>query len=58
MTHDLLTTKEAAKRLRVSPRTLERYRKDGVGPYFIREGQLIFYRPDDLTEWQQENRQF
>lgn len=58
MTYDLLTTKEAARELRVSPRTLERYRKDGVGPFFIREGWLIFYRPDDLKEWQQENRQF
>ena len=58
MYSDLLTTQEAAKLLRLSPRTLERYRKDGVGPFYIREEWRIFYRPDDIDDWQQDNRQF
>ena len=37
---DLLTTEEAAKYLRLSPRTLERYRVTGEGPRFLKVGRL------------------
>lgn len=57
MMDDLYTTKEAAELLRSSVRTLERFRQDGVGPYFIRQGGLIFYRLIDLKQWQLDNHQ-
>ena len=34
----LLTTEQAAKRLGLSPRTLERYRVSGEGPEFLKIG--------------------
>ena len=50
-TPDLLTTLEAAAMLRLSPRTLERYRVTGEGPPFIKLGGRVFYRRSDLIAW-------
>lgn len=52
---DLMTTKEAAAYLRLSRRTLERYRVTGQGPVFLKFGRLVFYRRSDLDRWK-ENR--
>ena len=49
--HDLMTTEEAALYVRLSPRTLERYRVTGQGPKFLKVGRLVFYRLRDLDEW-------
>ncbi len=43
---------EAAKRLGVSPRTLQRWRENGDGPPFVVLGaRRIGYRPADLDAW-------
>ncbi|NOC91929.1 AlpA family transcriptional regulator [Ruegeria sp. HKCCD6604] len=34
----LLTTKQAARLLRLSPQTLEKWRTQGVGPNFVKLG--------------------
>ncbi len=52
----LYTTLEASKWLRLSVRTLERYRENSTGPYYIREGTRVFYRLPDLKQWQEDNR--
>ena len=44
----LLTQREAALHLRLSERTLERWRVAGIGPRFIRLNHLIRYRQQDL----------
>jgi predicted DNA-binding transcriptional regulator AlpA len=46
-----LTQKEVAAHLRLSERTLERYRVSGTGPRFIRLGRRIVYRRGDIEEW-------
>ena len=50
-----LTNDEAAERLRVSPRTLERMRIDGTGPRFFKAGpgkrSRVLYREEDLEAW-------
>lgn len=61
MTHDtapaanLLTPREAAAFLRISPRTLERYRITGGGPPYIKVGAgtrtRVLYDRDALTAW-------
>jgi len=51
----LLTTAEAAAVMRLSSRTLERYREKRYGPVYIRQGGKIFYRPEDIAKWQAEN---
>ena len=48
---DLLTTFEAATRLRMSRQTLAKWRLAGFGPKFIRCGRKILYRREDLTRW-------
>ena len=53
---DLLTTTEAATYVRLSPRTLERYRVTGEGPTFLKNGRLAFYRQADLDQWLENNR--
>jgi hypothetical protein len=47
----LLTPTEAARWLRSSQRSLERWRLEGTGPVFIRIGRRIGYRLDDLSNW-------
>ena len=50
-----LTTNEAADYLRLSPRSLERYRVEGTGPSYLKAGPgkraRVFYRPADLDAW-------
>ncbi len=46
-----LNTKETAKNLRVSPRTLEKKRVEGSGPAFIKVGRLVFYTEEAITAW-------
>src|SRR5262249_55366142 len=47
----LLTQAEAARFLRLSERTLERYRHSGGGPKFVRQGKCVRYRQEDLEAW-------
>ena len=57
MTSVYLIQEEAAKLLRLSPRTLERQRLDGTGPKFVKLGRRVLYRASDLEAWLQ-NRTF
>lgn len=53
MAERLLTAKEAAEYLRLSPGTLENYRCAGCGPPYIqrvRKGR-VFYDRSQLDEW-------
>jgi predicted DNA-binding transcriptional regulator AlpA len=47
----LVTQREAAAVLRLSERTLERYRTSGLGPKFCRMHRSIRYRQSDLEAW-------
>lgn len=47
----LLGTKEAAARLKLSPRTLEKMRVTGTGPAFFKVGRLVAYTETTLGEW-------
>lgn len=51
----MLTTVEAAAYLRLSPRTLERFRVEGTGPPFRKAGggkrARVLYLPADLDAW-------
>ena len=47
----LLTQREAAELLRLSERSLERYRLTGTGPRFVKAGHCIRYREADLEAW-------
>ena len=48
----LLTQRETASVLRLSERTLERLRLQGLGPKFVRCGRrAIRYQQSDLDEW-------
>ena len=50
--HDrFLVTQEAAERLRLSPRSLERFRLNGMGPCFVKAGRRVLYRISDLDAW-------
>lgn len=46
-----LSNDEAADFLRLSPRTLEKYRVAGGGPRFRKFGRRVFYSLVDLEEW-------
>jgi predicted DNA-binding transcriptional regulator AlpA len=46
----LLSQRQAAEYLGVSPRTLERWRVTGDGPSYIKLGRRVAYRECDLIE--------
>ena len=46
-----LDTREAAARLGLSPKTLERYRASGEGPAFQKPGSRVRYLPEDIEAW-------
>jgi hypothetical protein len=54
-TEALYLTVEAAARLRLSPRTLERFRVSGDGPRYVKAGPgkraRVLYRQSDLDAW-------
>jgi Helix-turn-helix domain len=54
-TSQLLTSAEAAERLRISRRTLERYRVMGTGPGYLKVGPgkraRVLYRAATLDSW-------
>lgn len=47
----MLRPPRAAAFLGVSPRTLAKWRWEGVGPPFKRAGRCILYAPADLDSW-------
>jgi predicted DNA-binding transcriptional regulator AlpA len=47
----LLNQREAAELLRLSERTLERFRLTGAGPPYVKAGRRVAYRPEDLERW-------
>jgi predicted DNA-binding transcriptional regulator AlpA len=48
----LLTQRETASVLRLSERTLERLRVQGLGPKYVKCGRRsVRYRQSDLDEW-------
>lgn len=46
-----LTTEEAGDFLKMSPRTLEKYRTHGGGPRFRKLGRSVRYKKTDLETW-------
>ena len=49
---ELLTPREAARLLRLSERTLCRYRTLGIGPAWLRAGsRMLRYRRTDVLAW-------
>lgn len=48
---DFLLQNEAAQLLRISERTLERWRVEGSGPQFRRFGRRVVYARGDLHDW-------
>jgi len=47
----LHTQREAAAVLRLSDRTLERWRVSGDGPPFVKAGRRVLYPSTSLDEW-------
>ena len=56
MAVELVTQQQLANELQVSIRTLERWRKDGTGPAFIRVGRSLRYRRSDIDAWLTQQR--
>jgi predicted DNA-binding transcriptional regulator AlpA len=48
---DLLTEADVAKKLHVSLACLRRWRLEKRGPQFVKIGQLVRYKPEDLESW-------
>jgi hypothetical protein len=53
MSGSLLTETDVSKQLRVSLACLRRWRLEKRGPVFVKIGQLVRYRPEDLESWLQ-----
>jgi excisionase family DNA binding protein len=53
---ELLTAKQTAKYLGISPRTLESMRLKGVGPTYVRVGRLVRYQKAAVEDWVHSNQ--
>jgi excisionase family DNA binding protein len=51
-----LTEKQAARLLSISHRTLQAWRRAGVGPSFIKLGRSVRYCREDLFGWANAHR--
>lgn len=49
--HEILTPKEAAEYLRLSPETLRQWRHLGEGPKYLKPGRSVKYRKCDIMAW-------
>jgi hypothetical protein len=49
---DHLTQAEVARRWRLSPRTLERWRSQGRGPQYLKLGGTVLYRAADIAAFE------
>ena len=47
----LMTRKQVAEHLGVSPRTLEKFAVIGGGPVYIKIGKKVMYHQDDILNW-------
>jgi predicted DNA-binding transcriptional regulator AlpA len=47
----LLLEREAATYLRLTPRTLAKYRSEGGGPNFAKLGGRVVYPKEDIDAW-------
>lgn len=56
METDILTTAEAAKYVRLSQPTLERFRLTGAGAEYLKLGGAVRYRRCDLDAWLETRR--
>ena len=52
MDQELLTQAALAKRWKVSPRTLERWRWLGRGPQYMKVGGRVVYRLEDIEAYE------
>lgn len=50
-TSNLLSPLETSQRLRISEKTLEKWRITGGGPRFSKVGGRVFYPEDELEAW-------
>lgn len=51
MNCEVLTTAEAARYVRLSKPTLERFRLTGEGPLYVKLGGAVRYRRAELDKW-------
>ena len=50
-THDLLTADDLADTIRVSKRTIIRWRSEGRGPAYVKAGHRVLYKRADVMAW-------
>lgn len=49
-----LTQAEVARRWKISPRSLEKWRTVGIGPAFVKIGGRVRYREEDILTYEAE----
>ena len=57
LTEPAFTETELALRWNISPKTLQRWRCEGVGPPYIKLSKAVRYPVDDIVAYEQANRQ-
>lgn len=50
------STKQLAKHIKTSPRTLERWRMEGQGPEYYKLGRKVIYKSDDIIAYLEANK--
>ena len=53
MSKVFLNNEQLARRWHLSPRTLERWRWEGIGPHYLKIGGRVVYGLNDVEEYEQ-----
>jgi len=48
--------KEVARILNISPKTVQKWRREGEGPRFCKLGRMVRYKIDDFEDWTNRRR--
>jgi len=51
-----LTERHLCKFWSITPETLRKWRTNGYGPVYIKIGGRVLYRPEDIREFERQNR--
>ena len=53
---EYFNTKEVAKYMKISPRTIERWRTEGQGPEYHKVGRKVIYNVSDINAYLASNK--
>ena len=52
---EVMSTRELARAMDMAPITLEKWRREGIGPRYKKQGRFVRYYREDVLKWLRED---